>query len=43
MRGGQDELMDDLLNLVSGRPERHSQFPMCPATLIDLASAVCPF
>ena len=35
--------MDDVLSLVSGREEAHSQFPMLPALLIDLASLVCPF
>lgn len=43
MRGGQDELMDDVLSLVTGKEERHSQFPMVPSILIDLASWVCPF
>lgn len=43
MRGGRDELMDDVLSLVSGRPERHRQFPMLPSLVIDLATAVCPF
>ena len=28
---------------VSGKEERHSQFPMVPSILIDLASWVCPF
>lgn len=43
MRGGRDELMDDILALVTGEAALHRQFPMLPSRLIDLASAVCPF
>lgn len=43
MRGGRDELMDDVLALVTGQPQRSSQFPMLPSWLINLATAVCPF
>lgn len=28
---------------VTGKPEVHSQFPMLPSLVIDLASWVCPF
>lgn len=43
MRGGRDELMDDVLGVVTGVESYHRQFPMLPALLIDAASAVCPF
>ncbi|KFM26735.1 hypothetical protein F751_2712 [Auxenochlorella protothecoides] len=43
MRGGRDELMDDVLELVTGKAQTSRQFPMLPSFLIDLATAVCPF
>ena len=43
MRGGQDELMDEVLSLVRGRICYNRQFPMLPAALIDAATWVCPF
>ena len=43
MRGGRDELMDDVLELVTGKPQSHFQFPMLPSFLIDWATYVCPF
>ncbi|KAL6783870.1 hypothetical protein ACKKBG_A03820 [Auxenochlorella protothecoides x Auxenochlorella symbiontica] len=43
MRGGRDELMDDVLELVAGKAQTSRQFPMLPSFLIDLATAVCPF
>ena len=43
MRGGRDEVMDVVLSLITGQKENHRQSAMCPAFLIDLASAVCPF
>ncbi|PRW45116.1 putative isoprenylcysteine alpha-carbonyl methylesterase ICMEL1 [Chlorella sorokiniana] len=43
MRGGRDELMDDVLSQVLGQQCHNLQMPMLPAALIDLASWVCPF
>ncbi len=43
MGGGRDELMDEILSLVRGRPCATRQFAMCPAVLIAAASAVSPF
>jgi prenylcysteine alpha-carboxyl methylesterase len=43
MRGGRDELMDDVLGVVRGRACHNRQFGLLPAALIDLATAVCPF
>lgn len=43
MRGGRDEFMDRVLSLINGREEVNYQFAMCPAVLIKLATAVCPF
>ncbi|KAL4424612.1 hypothetical protein ABPG77_002230 [Micractinium sp. CCAP 211/92] len=43
MRGGRDELMDDVLSMVMGHECINFQMPMLPATLIDMASRVCPF
>jgi prenylcysteine alpha-carboxyl methylesterase len=43
MRGGRDELMDAVLELATGGAGVNHQFPMCPAVLLNLASAVCPF
>ena len=43
VRGGRDELMDDVLSMVLGRQCHNLQLPMLPAALIDLASWVCPF
>ena len=44
MRGGTDSLTDDILALVTEQPGlRTRQFPLCPAALISLAAAVCPF
>lgn len=44
MRGGTDELTDDILALVTQQPGlKTRQFPLCPAFLISLAAIVCPF
>ncbi|PSC67534.1 putative isoprenylcysteine alpha-carbonyl methylesterase ICMEL1 [Micractinium conductrix] len=43
MRGGRDELMDDVLSMVLGAECHNRQMPMLPSALIDLASWVCPF
>ena len=44
MRGGTDDLTDDILALVTQQPGlKTRQFPLCPAVLIGLAAAVCPF
>lgn len=44
MRGGRDELMDEVLKLIrGGRESVHTQFAMMPSVLIDLATWVCPF
>jgi prenylcysteine alpha-carboxyl methylesterase len=44
MRGGRDELMDEVLKLIrGGRDCVHLQFAMMPSVLIDLATWVCPF
>lgn len=44
MRGGHDQLVDDILAAVGG-PEKGSptQSPLCPAFLINAAARVCPF
>jgi prenylcysteine alpha-carboxyl methylesterase len=43
MRGGRDELMDEVLGLVRGKPCYNKQFPMQPSILIDAATWICPF
>lgn len=43
MRGGQDELMDEILSLIRGEKCFNRQFPMVPSVLIDAASFICPF
>ena len=43
MRGGRDELMDEVLTLIRGEPCLNVQFPMLPGILIDAATLVCPF
>lgn len=43
MRGGQDELMDEILSLIRGEKCVNRQFPMVPSVLIDAASFICPF
>lgn len=43
MRGGRDEMMDDVLSLIVGKPCFNRQFPMLPNIFINLASWVCPF
>lgn len=43
MRGGQDQLMDEVLSLVRGEKCSNKQFPMLPSMLIDAATWVCPF
>ena len=43
MRGGRDELMDDVLGVVRGEECCNTQLGMLPSLLIDAATAVCPF
>lgn len=43
MRGGRDELMDEVLSLIQGEKCVNVQFPMLPSLLIDTATLVCPF
>lgn len=43
MRGGRDELMDDVLTVVKGQRCVNHQFPMLPSALIDAATWVVPF
>jgi prenylcysteine alpha-carboxyl methylesterase len=44
MRGGRDELMDEVLKMIRGGRECvNLQFAMMPSVLIDVATWVCPF
>ena len=43
MRGGQDQLMDDILSFVQDRPVTTRQMPLCPGFLISAAAMICPF
>lgn len=43
MRGGTDELEEDILSFVLGPHAPTPQYTMCPSLLVDLAAAVCPF
>ncbi|KAK9817469.1 hypothetical protein WJX74_008566 [Apatococcus lobatus] len=43
MRGGQDQLMDDILSFVQNRPVSTRQIPLCPGFLISAAAMICPF
>lgn len=43
MRGGRDELLDDVLAAVTGVPQHNRQNPLIPASLIDLATWISPF
>ncbi|KAK9805124.1 hypothetical protein WJX72_000318 [[Myrmecia] bisecta] len=43
MRGGVDDLTDDILSFVVGVPISAKQFPLCPSILVSMAALVCPF
>ena len=43
MKGGQDQLMDEILSLIRGEKCYNVQFPMLPSLLIDAATLICPF
>jgi prenylcysteine alpha-carboxyl methylesterase len=44
MRGGRDELMDEVLKMIrGGRDCVNLQFAMMPSILIDIATWICPF
>jgi prenylcysteine alpha-carboxyl methylesterase len=44
MRGGRDELMDEVLKMIRGGRECvNLQFAMMPSVLIDIATWICPF
>ncbi|KAH7624145.1 hypothetical protein Ndes2526B_g01399 [Nannochloris sp. 'desiccata'] len=44
MRGGRDEMMDEVLKMIKGGRECvNVQFAMMPSVLIDVATWICPF
>ena len=44
MRGGRDDLSDDILATVINQPGLvTSQYALCPSLLIAIAAVVCPF